>query len=88
MEVTSVRVWPIENGGSLKATANVVIAGDGGDISINRLKVVKRKDGRVFVSLPNESYPKNGKVHYVEIISLPSRLMKDIEALVFKELGL
>jgi len=88
MTVTSVRVWPIKNGGSLIGSAAVVLDSDGGDIAINRIRVVRRKDGGAFVALPSESYEKDGDTHYVELVRLPSRVMKEIEFQILKELGL
>jgi len=88
MNLTSVRVWPIQNGGSLIGSATVVLDSDSGDIAISRIRVVRRKDGGAFVALRSESYEKDGETHYVELIRLPSRLMKEIEFRVFKELGL
>jgi DNA-binding cell septation regulator SpoVG len=88
MNVTSVRVWPVQNGGSLIGSAAVVLDSDSGDIAISRIRVVRRKDGGAFVALPSDSYEKDGDTHYVEVIRLPSRLMKEIEFQIFKELGL
>ncbi len=88
MSEIDVRIRPINGKGNLIASATVFISTDKGDIKIERVKVVKDKEGKPFIALPQQQYSKNGTTQYMEIIELPYKIMREIEATIFKDLGL
>ena len=62
--ITEVRIYPVENGGKLKARANVTL---NGDFAVNGLKIFEGDNGP-FVSMPTgPKYTKDGKDVYPEV---------------------
>ncbi len=86
-EHVEVQVWKLESDGPFLATARVIIATDWGDIVIDRLKVLRNKQGKVWIALPQSSYQKDGKAVYKDILRLPLRLKKLIDDQILAELG-
>ena len=59
-----------------------------GDIVLERLRVMKKENQEPWLALPQASYFKDGEKRYQNVLQLPLRLKRQIEAKAFEELGL
>ena len=75
------RLYRFENGGQLKAFADIII---GGQFSIKGFRVVDGKKG-LFVSMPSEA-GKDGK-WYKTVLPLNREVMDKVEKLVLEAYG-
>jgi hypothetical protein len=83
-----VQVWKLEGNGPFIATARATISTDWGDITLDRLKVIRNEKKQPWVALPQLSYMKDGKMQYKNIVKLPLRLKKLIDEKILTELGI
>lgn len=82
MNNITIRVYPIENAGTIKANVSVNIDDM---IVINDFKIIEGKNG-LFVSMPQRSYTENGTTKYRDIAYFLDRdTREDFEDAVFKE---
>jgi DNA-binding cell septation regulator SpoVG len=82
LNITDIRIFKLNGGTNLLAKASITI---NNVLVITGLKVIRTKNGDLMVGFPSESYQKNGKTEYKDIVfSLDKGFRDFINAEVLK----
>ena len=87
-----IEVWPTDGESSKKASAQVTLMTDYGELTLSRLRVIHQGGKEPWVAFPSIDYPdrKTGEKKYLDIVKPGVRLKKAISEAVlakYAELG-
>lgn len=69
MDIKDIRIFPVSNAGKLVGKANATLCFPGGhEITLKGLRIHKGEKGSHWVGLPKESYLKDNKTKYADIV--------------------